>query len=106
MNRGDRREAISQGGFNRKRFVATLSEVCAQADWQIHEYCLMTNHFHLVLVRPQTNLVAGMRWCLSAYMVRFNRRHKQFGHLFSGRYKSLTVDGSGSGYGSSPSIID
>ena len=47
---------------------------------------------------PQPNLVAGMKWLLGTYTSRFNRRHKLFGHLFPGRYKSLIVDGSGSGY--------
>lgn len=47
---------------------------------------------------PQANLVAGMKWFLGTYTSRFNRRHKMFGHLFSGRYKSLLVDGSGNGY--------
>jgi len=64
----------------------------------VHAYCLMNNHFHLVVETPNANLVAGMRWFLSTYTSRFNRRHKLFGHLFSGRYKSLIVDGSGSGY--------
>jgi len=59
---------------------------------------LMENHFHLVLETPQANLVAGMKWLLGTYTNRFNRRHKEFGHVFSGRYKSLVVDGSGSGY--------
>jgi hypothetical protein len=58
----------------------------------------MLNHFHLVVETPEANLVAGMRWFLSAYTARFNRRHKLFGHLFSGRYKALIVDGSGNGY--------
>jgi putative transposase len=56
------------------------------------------SHFHLVLETPNANLMAGMRWFLSTYTARFNRRHKLFGHLFSGRYKSLVVDGSGNGY--------
>lgn len=47
---------------------------------------------------PQPNLVAGMKWLLGTYTARFNRRHKFFGHLFSGRYKALIVDGSGNGY--------
>jgi len=47
---------------------------------------------------PQPNLVAGMKWLLGTYTARFNRRHKLFGHLFSGRYKALIVDGSGNGY--------
>jgi hypothetical protein len=58
----------------------------------------MRNHFHLVLETPQGSLVAGMKWFLGTYTSRFNRRHKLFGHLFSGRYKALIVDGSGSGY--------
>ena len=98
MNRGDRREAIFHDDVDRKRFVTTLSEVCIKTDWQVHAYCLMNNHFHLVVETPEANLVAGMRWFLSTYTARFNRRHKQFGHLFSGRYKSLIVDGSGNGY--------
>src|SRR3974377_2360699 len=47
---------------------------------------------------PRANLVPGMKWLLGAYTMRFNRRHKLFGHLFSGRYKALPVDGSGTGY--------
>lgn len=58
----------------------------------------MPNHFHLVVETPRANLVAGMRWFLGTYTARFNRRHQYFGHVFSGRYKSLVVDGSGSGY--------
>jgi REP element-mobilizing transposase RayT len=58
----------------------------------------MPNHFHWVVETPQSNLVAGIKWLLGTYTSRFNRRHKLFGHLFSGRYKSLIVDGSGSGY--------
>ena len=98
MNRGDRREPIFQDDRDRTRFLETLGEACAKADWQVHAYCLMTNHFHLVLETPQGNLVAGMKWFLGTYTSRFNRRHKLFGHLFSGRYKSLIVDGSGNGY--------
>jgi len=58
----------------------------------------MTNHFHVVVETPQPNLVAGMKWLLGTYRSRFNRRHKLFGHLFSGCYKSLIVDGSGGRY--------
>jgi len=98
MNRGDRREPIFQDDPDRKRFLETLAECCAKTGWQVHAYCLMPNHFHLVVETPQANLVAGMKWFLGTYTARFNRRHKLFGHLFSGRYKSLVVDGSGNGY--------
>src|ERR1041384_5837347 len=98
MSRGDRREAIFKDEADRERFLATLAETCAKTGWQVHAYCLMANHFHLVVETPQANLVAGMKWFLGTYTSRFNRRHKVFGHLFSGRYKSLIVDGSGNGY--------
>jgi REP element-mobilizing transposase RayT len=98
MNRGDRRETIFEDDEDRHRFVKTLAESCAKTGWQVHAYCLMSNHFHLVVQTPQPNLVAGMKWLLGTYTIRFNRRHKEFGHVFSGRYKSLIVDGSGNGY--------
>jgi putative transposase len=98
MSRGDHREPIFRDDRDRERFLATLGEACAKTGWQVHAYCLMGNHFHLVLETPQANLVAGMKWLLGVYTSRFNRRHKLFGHLFSGRYKSLIVDGSGNGY--------
>jgi REP-associated tyrosine transposase len=98
MNRGDRREAIFKNDSDRELFLETLSEACAKTGWVVHAYCLMGNHFHLVLETPQANLVAGMKWLLGTYTARFNRRHKLSGHLFSGRYQALVVDGSGTGY--------
>jgi putative transposase len=98
MNRGDRRERIFVDDADRQRFVETLGEACAKTGWQVHAYVLMPNHFHVVVETPQPNLVAGMKWLLGTYTSRFNRRHQLFGHLFSGRYKSLIVDGSAGGY--------
>jgi len=98
MNRGDRREPIFQDDADRECFLATLAAACAKTGWQVHALCLMPNHFHLVVETPQANLVAGMKWLLGTYTARFNRRHKISGHLFSGRYKALIVDGSGNGY--------
>ena len=98
MNRGDRREAIFEDDQDRQRFLETVSEACQKTAWQVHAYCLMRNHFHLVIETPQPNLVAGMKWLLGTYTSRYNRRHTEFGHLFSGRYKALPVDGSGDGY--------
>ncbi|MGD0539482.1 MAG: transposase [Verrucomicrobiota bacterium] len=98
MNRGDRREPIFKDDTDRQGFVATLEEACRKTSWQVHAYVLMPNHFHMVIETPQPNLVAGMKWFLGTYTGRFNRRHKLFGHLFSGRFKALVVDGSGTGY--------
>jgi putative transposase len=98
MNRGDRREPIFEDDKDRELFLKTLGEACAKTDWAVHAWCLMHNHFHLVVETPRANLVYGMKWFLGTYTSRFNRRHKHFGHLFSGRYKALIVDGSGNGY--------
>ncbi|HEY1786864.1 MAG TPA: transposase [Verrucomicrobiae bacterium] len=98
MNRGDRREPIFLEDSDRELFLKTLDETCQKTNWQVHAYCLMKNHFHLVVETPRANLITGMRWFLGTYTARFNRWHKLFGHLFSGRYKSLIVDGSGTGY--------
>ena len=98
LNRGDRREDIFRDDRDREVFLAALAAVCGKTGWEVHALCLMSNHFHLVVETPQGNLVAGMKWLLGTYTGRFNRRHQQFGHLFSGRYKALIVDGSGNGY--------
>ena len=98
MSRGDRREDIFVDDVDRQDFLKTLAEACQKTGWQVHAWCLMRNHFHLVVETPNANLVDGMRWFLSAYTIRLNHRQKLFGHVFSGRYKALNVDGSGNGY--------
>ena len=98
LSRGDRKEAIFLDDVDRHDFLKTLAEACQKTGFQIHAYCLMKNHFHLVVETPQANLVAGMRWLLSAYSLRLNHRHKLTGHVFSGRYKALVVEGGGAGY--------
>ncbi|MEO5721669.1 MAG: transposase, partial [Chthoniobacterales bacterium] len=83
---------------DRKSFLTTLEALCVKTNWQVHAYCLMSNHFHLVVETPRANLVGGMKWLLGTYTMRFNRRHRLSGHLFAGRYKSLVVDGSRADY--------
>ena len=98
MNRGNHGEVIFLNDDDRRRFLVTLGETCAKANWEVHAYCLMGNHFHLVIETPQPTLVAGMKWLLGVYTQRFNARHKKRGHLFAGRYKSLIIDESDSSY--------
>ena len=98
MSRGDRREEIFCDDLDRKDFLKTLATACQKTGWQVHAYCLMGNHFHLVLETPRANLVEGMKWLLGTYTMRSNRRHKLSGHLFAGRYKSLLIDGATPGY--------
>jgi len=91
MNRGDHREDIFRGDKDRKLFIETLGQACAKTDWQIHAWCLMSNHFHLVVETPKANLVDGMKWLLGTYTSRFNRRHKLFGQK-RGQTKLFTFD--------------
>jgi REP element-mobilizing transposase RayT len=92
MNRGDRREDIFFGSEDRRLFLKTLKEACGKIHWQVHAYCLMSNHFHLVLETPEPTLVSGMKWMQGTYTQQFNVRHRMRGHLFAGRYKVLLVD--------------
>jgi putative transposase len=65
MSRGDRREEeIFRDDLDRKSFLATLGAACQKSGWQVHAYCLMSNHFHLVVETPRANLVEGMKWLL------------------------------------------
>jgi REP element-mobilizing transposase RayT len=65
MSRGDRRERIYLDDVDRQDFVKTLAEACQKTYWQVHAYCLMPNHYHLVVETPEPNLVAGMAWLQS-----------------------------------------
>ena len=98
MSRGNRSEAIFLDDVDRQDFLKTLAEASQKTQWQVHAYCLMSNHYHLVLETPNANLVAGMAWLQSTYTIRLNHRHKLFGHVLSGRYKAQLVEGSGNGY--------
>jgi REP element-mobilizing transposase RayT len=67
LGRGDRREAIFHDDKDREIFLVTLGQVCRKTGWQVHAYCLMSNHFHLLIETPQANLAEGMKWLLGTY---------------------------------------
>jgi REP element-mobilizing transposase RayT len=90
-SRGDRSEDVFRDDEDRHAFLKTLEGACQKTAWQVHAYCLLPNHFHLVVETPQPNLVSGMKWFLGTYTARFNRRHSLTGHVFAGRYKSQLV---------------
>src|SRR3989442_491473 len=69
--RGDRREPIFNDDNDRLLFLDTLAQACQKTDWQIHGWCLMSNHFHLVTETPRANLVEGRQWLLGVYTNRF-----------------------------------
>jgi len=71
MNRGDPRDRFFKDDDDRRRFLSTPGEACAQTQWQVQPYGLMRNHFHWVSEMPQANLAAGMKWLLGVYSRRF-----------------------------------
>ncbi len=76
---------------DRKTFLLTIEDVCRRYHWLIHAYCMMDNHYHLLIETPDGNLSIGMRQLNGVFTQRFNRRHKHTGHIFQGRYKSILV---------------
>ena len=87
--RGNAREDIFVDDADRHNFIAVLGHVVARWRWLCHVYCLMGNHYHLVVETPDANLSRGMRQLNGVYTQRFNRRHGRSGHVFQGRYKSI-----------------
>jgi len=91
-SRGDRREAIYEDDKDREHFLAVFAEVCARYNWVCHAYCLMSNHYHLLVETADANLSKGMRQLNGVYTQRFNSRHGRVGHVFQGRYKAILID--------------
>ena len=90
--RGNERRAIFRDDDDRQRFLATLEEACAEYGLRLHAFCLMPNHYHLLVETPRANLSRGIGWLQTTYTIRFNRRHRRSGHLFQGRFKAHVID--------------
>lgn len=91
-SRGDRREDIFEDDKDRETFLAILGDICGDHNWVCHAYCLMSNHYHLLIETPDANLSKGMRQLNGVYTQKFNRAHNRVGHVFQGRYKAILVD--------------
>ena len=90
--RGDARAEIYRDDTDRLLFLERLGREIAQQGWRCYAYCLMSNHYHLLIETPEGNLVSGMRRLNGVYTQAFNRRHRRVGHVFQGRYKAIVVD--------------
>ncbi len=90
--RGNEGKAIFRDDADRQRFLGTVEEAVARFGVVIHAFCLMPNHYHLLLQTPRGNLSAAVGWLQTTYSVRFNRRHHRSGHLFQGRFKAHLVE--------------
>lgn len=91
-SRGDGREDIYFSDQDREVWLGVLGEVCRRFNWLCHAYCLMTNHYHLVVETPEGNLSQGMRQLNGVYTQYVNRTHQRVGHVFQGRYKAILVE--------------
>lgn len=90
--RGNERKNIFRQSDDYDLFLKTLAKVIGETGWICHAYCLMPNHYHLLIETPEPNLSKGMRQLNGVYTQRFNREHKRCGHLFQGRYKAIMVE--------------
>lgn len=90
-SRGNERRAIFREDEDRRTFLDILSEVVFRYNWHCHAYCLMENHYHLIIETPDGNLSMGMRQLNGIYTQRFNKRHGRVGHLFQGRFKAILI---------------
>jgi putative transposase len=93
FSRGNRKEHIFLDEEDRAHFLKLLTLATTRMNWICHAYCLMGNHYHLLIETPDGILDRGMQHMNSVYAQRFNRKHGQVGHLFQGRYTAKLVDG-------------
>ncbi len=91
-SRGDRREDIYLDDDDRLQWLEIFGQVCKRFNWKCHAYCLMTNHYHIVVETIEGNLSKGMRQLNGVYTQYFNRHHDRVGHVFQGRYKGILVE--------------
>lgn len=93
--RGNERGLLYRDPVDNERFLDILAEVTRRQRWRVLAYCLMGNHYHLLIQTPEPNLAAGMRQLNGVYAQSFNRRHTRVGHLFEGRYDAKLVQEDG-----------
>ena len=90
--RGNAQQDIYLTDDDRQEFLSLLQRACDRYHWLCHAYCLMTNHYHLLIETQTPTLSKGMKYLNGTYTQAFNRRHKRVGHVFQGRYKGILVE--------------
>ncbi len=91
-SRGNGRNIIYLQDDDFRLFIQILDDVCEHCNWIVHAYCLMNNHYHILVETPDANLSKGMRQLNGVFTQSINRKHRRVGHLFQGRYKAILVD--------------
>lgn len=91
-SRGNDRKSIYASHEDRAAFLDILADTNRTFNWLCHAYCLMNNHYHLIIETPDGNLSKGMRQLNGVYTQSYNRRHGRSGHIFQGRFKAVLVE--------------
>ncbi len=91
-SRGNARQDIFIADEDRERFLEILASTVRRYNWLCHAYCLMGNHYHLLVETIDPTLSAGMRQLNGVYTQSFNRQHSRVGHVFQGRFKAILVE--------------
>ena len=91
-SRGNGKRRIFLDDTDRIVWLRTLEKAIAAQNLIVHAYCLMDNHFHLLVETPEANLAKGMHYLNAAYTQQFNTRHERVGHLLQGRYKAFLIE--------------
>ncbi|SFJ08240.1 transposase [Nitrosomonas sp. Nm34] len=89
--RGNAREDIYHDDIDRQQFLLLLQNTVNRYDWYCHAYCLMDNHYHLLIETNSPTLSKGMKYLNGTYTQYFNRQHRRVGHVFQGRFKAILV---------------
>lgn len=89
--RGNARGAIYDAAEDRREFLALLAGAVERHEWYCHAYCLMDNHYHLLIETGTASLSKGMKYLNGRYTQWYNRRYARVGHLFQGRFKAILV---------------
>jgi putative transposase len=92
MHRGNAGSDIFKSIKDRETFLEYIGKAVERYELKIHTYCLMKNHYHILLETPQPNLSQAIKWINVSYATYFNRKRGRSGHLFQGRFKSILVD--------------
>ncbi|MFH1702149.1 MAG: transposase [Nitrospirota bacterium] len=90
-SRGNEKKPIFRDEIDRDIFLEILTTVNKRYNWLCHAYCLMNNHYHIVIETPDGNLSKGMKQLNGVYTQAFNKRHHRVGHIFQGRYKAILI---------------
>jgi putative transposase len=104
--RGNDRDDIYRDVNDRRLFLSLLGRIADESEWSLHAWCLMTNHFHLVVENRHANLSAGMHRLNGLYARWFNDRYERTGHLFERRFAAKSIEGDAQLFNTAEYVFD